>query len=611
MLPVSDNMNQRLLRAFVSTVVFAFGFSLSSGPGALCANDEGAGSAAGGRKNATPAQSRTKYGDKWAVVVGLDSYSDPALNTVLRLDESAKKLSEALASKGFARDHIRLMLNRDANRQAIMSSLSSGWLGKLSRKNDLAVVFIATQVFPAADGKVYLFPYDTRLANFFGSAIAVEDILSALKSKVNAKDIVLVFQTSFSGTPEMMAGCKTMFGRYNVSVHQNELPEHFTVICSSKSGQPTWGTYFGDNLAEDITLSSKEDSLYDLFAKVRSDTVNDTARDCAGCKVQTPIMLSRRHPGAIALGAPPHDAVSNLPEEIALYLKGQAVYSSTQALFDEYRASRARQAGLSSSTVPFRQLETSTSTSSLSEGFRTRVDDTIVMVKDYLKENPQFGPAHYLIGRLLQFKDDHEGALAGYREAARLCPEQASYHAWAARAQERLGQDSDREWQLAYKLNSKSLSAIDRLATRSLDRGDLDRAGELFDQALALYPGDPTLHIRLSDVLKRQGKLKLAIAQAQEAVFLDEQSVEALVNLGNLLMANNDEKAAHAAYREALELDSKETEFYFVLARGLEKTNDTEGAIRAWTRFVDGSSRDDKRLDDAKKRLDELKKATQ
>ncbi|MDZ4832882.1 MAG: tetratricopeptide repeat protein [Candidatus Melainabacteria bacterium] len=623
-------MNKHFLRTLISTVVVASSLTLNASraisaetpaggqPSEETINSGGpvhdTGHASGAAAHATGAAGhsdvRTTYGDKWAVVVGLDSYSDPSLNTVLPLDDSAKRVSEALEKKGFAKDHVRLLLNRDATKQSILSSISSGWLGKLSRKSDLVVVFVATQCFPASDGKVYLIPYDARLLNFFTSTITVDDIVQAVKSKVEAKDVVVVFQTSFSGTPEMMAGCKAMFGRYNISVHHNDLPDNFTVLCSSKPGQPTWGTYFSDNFAEDLSLNSKHDSLGELFNKIRNDTVYDTAKDCAGCKVQSPVLISKRNVHSIALGSQPDNPVTKLPEDIALYLRGESVYTRTQALLDEYRASRSRHEGWTDTSI-FRQIETGHSTTTLSEEFRTKVDNTILMVKDYLKENPNYASGHYLLGRLLQFKQDHNGALEQYKEAMRLSPDSTSYHAWVARAMEENGQDAKGVWQKAYDLNSKSRSALDALVKNAVVEKDYSRASTLLNQALALYPGDATLHVRISDVLKQQGQLKLAVEQAQEAVFLDEHSIEALVNLGNLLIANKDERAAHAAFREALELDSKQADYNFVLAQALEKTNDPEGAMQAWTRFVEGSDKDDKRLDDAKKRLDELKKASE
>ncbi|MBX9667192.1 MAG: caspase family protein [Candidatus Obscuribacterales bacterium] len=555
------------------------------------------------------------FGDKWAVVVGLDTYSDRALNTVLPLHETAKRVSDALISKGFAKDHVRVMLNRDATRQAILSSISSSWLGKLSRKTDLAVVFLANQCFPANDGKVYLLPYDTRLANFFATAVSVEEILEELRSHVQAKQLVLVFQTSFCGSPEMMAGCKTMFGHYNVSIHAQDLPDNYTVLVSSKPSQPTWGTYFSDNLAEDLSLNEGNASISTLFSKVKTDTINDTAKDCSGCKVQTPIMISKSDTDSIGIGGRPSKPVVELPAEISTYLKGQEIYSTAQSVLDAYRAVLARQedwtAASNGSVAPARRLDTAISTGSLPEELLTRIDDSLKSMTVYLKENSDFAPGHYVVGRLYLIKDDKDKALTAMQEAARLSPNSASYHSWLARTQERLGKDATDEWQSVYKLNRKSFSAIDSLASHAIDSGKYDQAAQLIGEGLVLYPGDAGLHVRMSNVLKQQGKMKHAIEHAQEAVFLDEHSFDALVNLGALLIATRDEHGAHAAFRQALELGAPQAEHYYVLAEGLEKTKDPEGAILALTKFVDGTAKDDRRMIDAKKRLDELKKASQ
>jgi tetratricopeptide (TPR) repeat protein len=601
-------MKNRIWNALVLLLVLSAGNLVMDAPASAASEKENLGSRSG---------QFTKYGDKWAVVIGIDRHHDPALNTVLQLDESAKRVSAALQAKGFAKDHVRLMLNGDATGQAILSTLSKPWLGTLSRKSDLVVLFFANQCFPSSDGKVYLLPYDTRLSNFYTSAISVEDILHIVKTNVQAKDVVMVFQTSFSGAPEMIAGLKTAFGRYNVSIHHNDLGENFTVLCSSKPGQPTWGTYFSDNFAEDLTIAGEEGSLTDLFNKIRNDTVYDTAKDCAGCKVQSPLLLSRNNASAISLGARAEDPVSTLPDEVSLYLKGQEIYSRGQELLDQYRTNRAKLEGWSDPSDPsdsselMRKLEDSTSPVKISEEFMRSVESMIPTIREHLKENPSFGAGHYLLGRLLQFKGENENALAEYRAATKASPFVSSYHSWVARTQDRLGQNSADEWQEAYRLNDKNLSAIDNLANAAQESEHYDRAAELLNHAIALYPGDAGLRVRISDVLLKQGKLKQAISEAQEAVFLDEHSFDALVNLGNLLMANKDEHAARAAYREALDLGSREAEYYYVLGQALERTKDTEGAIQAWTRFVDGTSKDDKRVDEVQKRLDELKKVIQ
>ncbi len=357
-------------------------------------------------------------------------------------------------------------------------------------------------------------------------------------------------------------------------------------------------------------------SIADLFSKVKTDTINDTAKDCAGCKVQTPIMISTSDTGSIGIGGQPAKPVQELPGEVASYLKGQQQYANVQSVLDEYRAVRARQEDWTATAdgtavVPARRIDTTIAASSLPEALQARIDEALKSMTDYLKENPNFAAGHYLVGRLYVIKNDKDKALAEMEAAVRLSPNSASFHSWLARAQERLGKDATDEWRSVYKLNKKSFSAIDNLVSHAIDIGKYDQAAQLIGEGLALYPGDAGLHVRMSNVLKQQGNMKHAIEHAQEAVFLDEHSFDALVNLGALLIATRDLNGAHAAFRQALELGSPQPEHYYVLADGLEKTKDPEGAILALTRFVDGSAKNDRRIDDAKKRLNELKKASQ
>ncbi len=551
------------------------------------------------------------FDDKYAIVVGVDSFSDPSMNTALAIVESAAKVRKSLLASDFSDDHVRMLLNKQATRQAILTSIAESWLPKLSDDKDLVVIFLAMQCFPANDGNVYLLPYDTDAHNFFATAIDANVLVRLVEEKVKAKRIVLVFDTSFSGAPEMMAGCKARFARYNFAPSKNSISNRLAVVVSSKATQPTWGTYFSDNLARLLADCHGREPLTELFSRVRRATINDTIKDCAGCKLQTPEIYGKGAALSTVIGGKGTQP-RQLNEEAVSYMQAEEICAETQALVDECEAkerSRAASgAGTANGTIASGTQSDTKDPASANANLSPELQKAIGVLQTAIRNHPHFAPLHFLLGRLLECAGQNKDASQSYEEAVRLAPEESLYRSQLAQALDRVGLDSDEQWKAAYRLNNKNLDALDSLALRAGEEKHIERAIDYLEQALSLYPGDAGLHVRLSDVLKRSGKMKQAIAHAEEAVFIDNRSFDALVNLGVLLMANKDDKGAHDAFRQALEVGSSDGEDYYFLARELEKTNDASGAIKALERFIAASRKDDNRLNEAKSRLDNLKK---
>ena len=92
-------------------------------------------------------------------------------------------------------------------------------------------------------------------------------------------------------------------------------------------------------------------------------------------------------------------------------------------------------------------------------------------------------------------------------------------------------------------------------ARKALEGGRLDEARSAYERAIVASPDSPFLYRELADVLRRQGNLDAAAAQAAKAADLDPADPRAQTLLGEVHEARKDMPAAIAAYEAALKLE--------------------------------------------------------
>jgi tetratricopeptide (TPR) repeat protein len=114
-----------------------------------------------------------------------------------------------------------------------------------------------------------------------------------------------------------------------------------------------------------------------------------------------------------------------------------------------------------------------------------------------------------------------------------------------------------------------------------LERGDVDRATPLLDEAMAEHPGHPEL-LRLAGVSEQfRGHPANAIALFRKAAAVWPRDGLIVSNLGAALAQQGDIDAALRAFRDATELDPTLTDAWFNLGRALELRHDAAGAHAA------------------------------
>ncbi|MBZ0185235.1 MAG: caspase family protein, partial [Candidatus Obscuribacterales bacterium] len=132
------------------------------------------------------------FKDKWALVVGVSEFSDESLNgSDNRGAANAKSFAEVLTSRlNFAPDHVKVLTDKDANRNDIMLLMCDRWLNQVAGPQDLALIFIATKGTASEldlTGTNYLLAHDSQKEALYASGIAMSGVLSMLRDRLFAK----------------------------------------------------------------------------------------------------------------------------------------------------------------------------------------------------------------------------------------------------------------------------------------------------------------------------------------------------------------------------------------------------------------------------------------
>jgi serine/threonine-protein kinase len=166
--------------------------------------------------------------------------------------------------------------------------------------------------------------------------------------------------------------------------------------------------------------------------------------------------------------------------------------------------------------------------------------------------------SHYLRGDILSEVDRVEEAVAAYRQAIELVPDDPDYHYVLGnlfynhdRFDEAIAASGE-----AVRLNPHHVLAQNNLGEALEKKGRTAEAILAYREAIRLKPDYAEAHNNLGDTLRAKGELGAAIASYREAVRLKPAEAGYHNNLGNALRAKGELGPALAAYREAIRLKS-------------------------------------------------------
>jgi tetratricopeptide (TPR) repeat protein len=458
-------------------------------------------------------------GDKWAVVIGIADFMDPHIPKLKYSSKDARDFYDYLTSDTgghFQKDHVRLLLDRDATKVNIMDALGDSFLPHGVAPGDLVVIYVSTHGSPAGadqDGVNYIIPYDTQIHKLYATGLEMSALLRTMKERVHTNRIVLVMDTCYSGA-EAMAEHKGLF-RTNINPQKVAEGIGSLVISSSASDQRSWesedlkNSYFTRYFIEALSANNSKVQI-DVAFKQMKDKVQAAVLKDKG-ELQTPMIG-----GTFSGGSP------------ILSVAPSSVHAAPILLPDSSNTQVAQEPGARS------------------------LDAGAVDLTDYVAHMQK---AHELINQHKLYEANHELAQAvksdpesieAYLVQADILDQQAKYPEALQAANRAAANDKE------------SSRAAQQLGLEYYRLGQIDSAVRFTEAALTFDPGNADAHNQMGTINEHSfNKIDEAEQEYRKALELSPLNVNALVALG-LLEQNykNNSDDAEKLYRKAIEADS-------------------------------------------------------
>lgn len=259
------------------------------------------------------------FKDKWALVVGISKFKDPAMNLKYGSKDARDFYNYLLKEGRFAPDHVALLLDEQATRVNIISTLGERWLPHVARPGDLVVVYISTHGSPAEkslDDVNYLITHDTSPDNPHSSGIAMQDFAQLLKERVHSDKVVVFLDACHSGN--IAKDTKALSRESNASADKLAQESGKLVICSSKPNQTSWESkdyangVFTHGLIEALKSKGEATTLIEAFNKMKESVEEEVLRDRGA--LQTPVLSGNLENASIAISLPASQPVAVSPD---------------------------------------------------------------------------------------------------------------------------------------------------------------------------------------------------------------------------------------------------------------------------------------------------------
>ncbi len=302
-------------------------------------------------------------------------------------------------------------------------------------------------------------------------------------------------------------------------------------------------------------------------------------------KISDPIRLE-------ALGEYQLDAVIELPAGMIPRLRPAV---DVKKDFAEYHAEYAVEANVlrAQRHLVIQMRDVPKSRSEEYRAFWKVVDDDGSTVLSLVSSSPSAAPAsgslssnanaagHIDLGDLLFYQKDLDGAVAQFRAALQLEPDNF-------RAHQTLGdvfsskKDYDgalSEYREALRLNPKDLDAERGVASVLYNKGDFKGSVAAYQELVRLEPASSQAHQWLGDTLYRAMDYDEAIGEFREALRLDPKNLFAQRRMGDAFYSKREYDSAIAAYRAALQLAPDDAAAHQWLGNSFFQKRDWDGAI--------------------------------
>lgn len=136
--------------------------------------------------------------DKWALLVGVDSFQDPSMPPNKGNANNVSDLQTVLQNPAwgrFAPDHLMVLTGRKATKSGIEHAIGD-WLMKKALPDDLVFVYVSSASIQGPNGEPMVFSYDTLGSEPESSGIDLKVVADDLKRRIQSHNIVMMIDAS-------------------------------------------------------------------------------------------------------------------------------------------------------------------------------------------------------------------------------------------------------------------------------------------------------------------------------------------------------------------------------------------------------------------------------
>jgi Caspase domain len=134
-------------------------------------------------------------GKRYAVVIGISEYADPAIRSLRYADDDAEAFYRFLTSDGaglggFDPEDIRFLVDEAADTRSVRTALTT--FLRQATERDVVIIYLAGHgaADPFRPEDYYLLTHDSEASNFPGTAISMDDIDQYVR-RLRARDIIV------------------------------------------------------------------------------------------------------------------------------------------------------------------------------------------------------------------------------------------------------------------------------------------------------------------------------------------------------------------------------------------------------------------------------------
>ena len=201
-----------------------------------------------------------------------------------------------------------------------------------------------------------------------------------------------------------------------------------------------------------------------------------------------------------------------------------------------------------------------------------------------IARNPDCWMAYSNLGSFLSAHGDANEAIADFRKALEIWPNQSKDHNNLGKALVQKGRIAEAmdHFQTALRVSPEDPDTESNIGAASLQQGDADEAISHLRRAVEKWPRHAQGHINLGNALLQNREIDAAIAEYEKTLALPFDHAESHYSIGTALRQKGDVEEAIVHYRKALELRPDYANAHNNLANALRQQGRTEEAVHEY-----------------------------